>query len=100
MAQGTNGQVTGALANITSYLSDVNITGNHGTVANGQSVNLTGDPAYFQDVNRPMYNYNGAFAAAPFGNSNLIGQVSEFTSITRVTGTSARLASEFVFPAP
>lgn len=98
VSQGTNSQISTALAQITTYLSDVNVTGNHASVANGQSVNASGDPAYFQDANRPMYNFNGTFVTAPWSNSNALGTAAEFTSLARVTGSPGLAGRETILP--
>lgn len=97
VALGTNSQITGALAQLPTFIGAVNLTGTHASLANGESSNPTGSSAYFMDVNNPLNYFNNAFGGT-FSNSNLIGVASEFTSLAKVTGASTKPGHEVVLP--
>ena len=77
-----NPEIPSAQNQINFFLGEVNATGTHKTLPNGQSVNLKGTLAYFQDRN--TNNYNGAFAGGSgslYTVSNVVGTSSQFTKI-------------------
>jgi len=76
--------LTSTNTNIDAYLGEVNQTGTHVTLANGDSFNATGSLGYFLTNNGNTVNNQ-----LPFDNSNLIGASSAFTNLIRTANGSA-----------
>lgn len=89
----SNGKVTTMLTGpMTGYIGNVDVTGTHLTQANGESVNLKGSGAYYQDGNMNSFNGTG------WNNGNNIGVTSEFTSYRRAPGGTSVVGVEQVMP--
>ena len=89
----SNGRVTTiTTGTINGYVGNVNQTGNHFTVANGESVNQKGSGAYYQDADMNSFNQNGWL------NGNDLGVTSEFTSYRRAPGGTSIVGVEQVMP--
>ncbi|MDN3546475.1 MAG: PEP-CTERM sorting domain-containing protein [Roseateles asaccharophilus] len=83
----TNQQFTNAISagQLGTFFGQLNVTGTHGTLANGSSVNFDTDVgnAYFGQPGSGEF-YNGI---STFSNANAVGQSSEFFYLTR-SGTN------------
>jgi hypothetical protein len=70
--------LTSSLAVVDQYISDVGLTGTHGTLTDGDSFNKKGGNDYFlANLGNTLNNQ------LSFDNSNLIGTTSEFTNLIR-----------------
>lgn len=76
--------LTSTNTNIDAILGEVNQTGTHVTLANGDSFNTIGGLGYFMTNNGNTVNNQ-----LPFDNSNLIGTASVFTNLIRTANGSA-----------
>ena len=90
VAMTTAANLVTANTQLNTFLQNVNTTGTHFTQANGESVNLVGNNAYFQGLDLQDFNTKA------WNNSNLIGATAEVTQATRNTTTG--FVNELVAP--